>query len=59
MHSFTVALALGGGMDWVTHDPSARVSLLRHRDEEARKVMDSARAWRMQNKVPRERSAPS
>lgn len=35
-----------GAWTGLNHDLSARVSLSRHRDEEAGKVMVSARAWR-------------
>lgn len=59
VHSLLWPWHWAGGTDWAHACPSARVSLSRHRDEEARKVMDSARAWGMQNKVPRERSAQS
>lgn len=41
-----------GARTGLMHDPSARVSLSRHRDEEAGKVMVSARAWRTQNRFP-------
>ena len=59
VHSLLWPWHLAGARTGQTHGPSARVSLSRHRDEEARKVMDSARALGMQNKVPRERSAQS